>query len=130
MTGLLGQAHHCKWRGPAARRGARRRALLEQCGLGRRGSGAVLSTGGATSIRVAIDGARHRERQGGTGRQDRSGRAERRTGRPGRVVRMGLRDARAARGCVAWPADASASLACVLCSSAACTRASCMPCVC
>ena len=128
VTGPLGQARQCKWRGWAARRGAR----LEQCGLGRRGSGAVLSTGGAASIRVAIDGARHRERRGGTGRQDRSGRAERRAGRPGRVVRMGLRDACAARGCVGWPADAdaSASLACVLCSSAACTRASCMPCVC
>ena len=82
-------------------------------------NGCVLrrTTGGAVSIRVAIDGARHRERRGSTGRQDRSGRAERRAGRPGRVVRVGLRDARAARGCVAWPADASASLACVLCSS-------------
>ena len=69
---------------------------------------------------------------GEAAQDDKIGRAgaERRAGRPGRVVRMGLRDARAARGCVAWPADATASLACVLCSSAACTRASCMPCVC
>ena len=69
-----------KWRGRAARRGARRRVLLEQCRLGRRGvdGGAVPSdgrrgehkaTGRVVQARAARRASRTHGARGGTGTQ-------------------------------------------------------------